>query len=188
MKTILLTMMAGLILVGCTGTTAVKEGTQIGEKPDWVQTLGRYEKGIGAVGIAPFSKGGTQIQLDEALLAARTQLTQIIETRVQGSISTTATRLRETGLGTGEELTTLQTQVVRNSLIDKSMKKSYQIKQWRDRENGELYVWAVMEREDLTKLSNTLAESLVKKKLNESAADHQKKLEMMREELRKQLN
>ena len=62
------------------------------------------------------------MQMDEADLAARTQLTQIIDTKIQGSISTTASRVKEMGLGTGEELGTLQTESVRRSLINKRLK------------------------------------------------------------------
>ena len=44
MKTILLTMMAGLLLAGCSASSpAVKEGSSLSEQPDWVVSRGRYE-------------------------------------------------------------------------------------------------------------------------------------------------
>jgi len=189
MKSILLTMMAGLLLVGCSASSpGVKEGSSLSEQPDWVVSRGRYEKGIGAVGVAPKSGLGTQMQMDEADLAARTQLTQILDTKVQGSISTTASRVKEMGLGTGEELGTLQTESVRRSLINKRLKGSYPIKQWKDPENGELFVWLVMDQKDINSMANEMANSLIKKKLNESHEDHQKRLKIMQEELKNEFD
>ena len=89
MKTILLIITSGLVLLGCSATsTGVKEGSNISEKPDWVQSMGRYEKGIGTVGIAPKSGAGTQMQVNEALLAARTQLTLIYPHHTVGNYNT----------------------------------------------------------------------------------------------------
>ena len=185
MKSTILTIISGLVLIGCSASsTAVKEGSNISEKPDWVQSMGRYEQGIGTVGIAPKSGLGTQMQVDEALLAGRSQLTQIIDTKVQGSISTTASRIKEMGLGTGQELGTLQTEAVRRSLINKSIKGSYPIKQWKDPENGELYVWVVMDQKSINSMANQMVNNLIKKKMDESHEDHQKRLKIMEEELK----
>ena len=49
MKNILITLGIGLALSACTGSTAVKTGSAIDETPDWVQSMGYYEKGEGAV-------------------------------------------------------------------------------------------------------------------------------------------
>jgi transcriptional regulator of heat shock response len=188
MRTIISTIITGLVLAACTGSTAVKEGTTISEQPDWVQTLGRYDKGVGAVASAPFSDGGTQAQLDEASLAASFTLSQTIERLVEGSISTTSTRLRETGLGTGGELTTLQTQKTISNLIKQNLEMAILVKQWPDPVNKELWVWLILERDQLNQLKNNLIEEIVQKKLNESEEKHQKKLKILREELEKQFN
>ena len=113
MRFILSTIIAGICLAACTGPTGVKEGSKTSDLPEWVRTDGNYDgKGIGAIGSAAPDESGTQIQRYEAKTAARAELTQIIETRIQVSISTTNTRLREVGLSSGQSISALQTQAI----------------------------------------------------------------------------
>ena len=188
MRVIISTIITGLVLAGCTGSTGVKEGTKTSDQPEWVRKEGLYEKGIGAIGSAAFDPSGTQIQRMEAKTAGRAELSQIIEVRIQSSISTTNQRLKETGLGTGEVISALQTQTTVSALADKVIKFSRAIDTWRDPINKEFNVWVVIERDDLNdSLINEMADKIIKKKLNEASKDHRKKLEIMREELRKEL-
>ena len=188
MRIIISTIITGLVLTACTGSTAVKEGTIIPEQPDWVQSLGIYENGIGGTGSAAFSQSGTQIQRYEAETAARAALNQTIEVRIQSSISTTNQRLKDTGLGAGGEVSALQTQAIVSALADRVMRNSQPVKQWRDPTNRELYVWVVIDGGKLDEsLMDEMANKIFKKKLNDAAEDHQKKLKIMREELRKEL-
>mgnify|MGYP000594886690 CR=1 FL=1 len=189
MKFIMSTIIAGICLVACTGPTGVKEGSKTSDMPEWVRTDGNYDgKGIGAIGSAAFDETGTQIQRSEAKTAARAELSQIIEVRIQSSISTTNQRLKDTGLGAGREVSALQTQAIVSALADRVMKNSQPVKQWRDPTNRELYVWVVIDGDKLDEsLMDEMANKIFKKKLNDAAEDHQKKLKIMREELRKEL-
>ena len=188
MRVIISTIIAGLFLAGCTGSTGVKEGTKTSDQPEWVRKEGLYEKGIGAIGSAAFDPSGTQIQRSEAKTAARAELSQIIEVRIQSSISTTNQRLKDTGLGAGGEVSALQTQAIVSALADRVMRNSQPVKQWRDPTNRELYVWVVIDGDKLDEsLMDEMANKIFKKKLNDAAEDHQKKLKIMREELRKEL-
>lgn len=189
MKFFVSTIIASIFLAACTGPTGVKEGTKTSNLPEWVRTEGNYDgKGIGAVGSAAHDESGTQIQRYEAKTAARAELSQIIEARIQSSISTSNTRLREVGLSSGQSISALQTQVVVSALADRVVKRSRTIETWRDPENKEFVVWVVIDNEHLNEeFVNEIADSVIQKKLNEASKDHRKKLEIMREELRKEL-
>ena len=103
MKNILITLGIGLALSACTASNAVKTGSDIGDKPDWVQTMGRYDKGEGAIGISPKSGMGTQVQIDDAMLTARNALAQNVDTKIQSAISQTRQRLIEQGVAGASE-------------------------------------------------------------------------------------
>ena len=189
MRFIISIILAGICLVACTGPTGVKEGSKTSDMPEWVRTDGNYDgKGIGAIGSAAFDESGTQIQRYEAKTAARAELTQIIEARIQVSISTTNTRLREVGLSSGQTISVLQTQTVVSALSDRAVKRSRTLETWRDPVNKEFVIWVVIDNEHLNdEFINEIADSVIQKKLNEASKDHRKKLEIMREELRKEL-
>jgi len=189
MKFIMSTIIAGICLVACTGPTGVKEGSKTSDMPEWVRTDGNYDgKGIGAIGSAAFDESGTQIQRYEAKTAARTELCQILKARIQVSISTTNTRLKEVGLSSGQSISALQTQAVGSALCDRSIKRSRSIETWRDPVNKEFVIWVVLDNEHLNnEFINEIADSVIQKKLNEASKDHREKLEIMREELRKEL-
>ena len=189
MRLIFSTIIVGICLAACTGPTGVKEGSKTSDLPEWVRTDGNYDgKGIGAIGSAAFDESGTQIQRYEAKTAARAELTQIIEARIQVSISTTNTRLREVGLSRGQSISALQTQAIVSALAERVVKRSRSIETWRDPVNKEFVIWVVIDNEHLNdEFINEIADSVIQKKLNEASKDHRKKLEIMREELRKEL-
>ena len=124
MKTFIIFSMTALLMVGCTKTTAVKEGSEISDTPDWVQSMGDYEKGIGAIGSSPKSNLGSQVQREDATLAARNELAKSIESKVQSSISQTRQRLIEQGIAGAEELGTLQTQNAARQLVNMKLNRS----------------------------------------------------------------
>ena len=95
MKNLLITLVIALALSACVKDNAVKTGSEIGEKPDWVQSMGLYEKGEGAIGISPKSGMGTQVQIDDAMLTARNALAQNVDTKIQSAVSLTRQRLIE---------------------------------------------------------------------------------------------
>ena len=56
-----------LLVTGCADKQMqVKEGSKLDEKPAWAMNMGRYDKGIGAVGVARYTKLGTQRQINQA--------------------------------------------------------------------------------------------------------------------------
>jgi len=131
MKNILITLGIGLALSACTGSTAVKTGSAIDETPDWVQSMGYYEKGEGAVASSPHSGLGSQVQREDAMLAARNALAQNIDTKIQSAISQTRQRLIEQGVAGASELGTLQTQNAVRGLVNLRLKNRQPLVQHR---------------------------------------------------------
>ena len=172
MKNILVTLGIGLALSACTGSTAVKTGSAIDETPDWVQTMGRYEKGEGAVASSPHSGLGSQVQREDAMLAARNALAQNIDTKIQSAISQTRQRLIEQGVAGASELGTLQTQNAIRGLVNLRLKNSRPIKQWKDPENGELYVWVVINQVDLDRMAGDVHGKVIRKQLKDAGEEH----------------
>ena len=172
MKNILITLVIALALSACTATTAVKTGSEIDETPDWVQSMGYYEKGAGAIASSPDSGLGSQTQRGDAMLAARNALAQTIDTKIQSAISSTRQRLIEQGVSGASELGTLQTQNAVRGLVNLRLKNSRPIKQWKDPENGELYVWAVINQVDLDRLQGDVHGKVIRKQLKDAGEEH----------------
>ena len=137
MKNILITLGIGLALSACTGSTAVKTGSAIDETPDWVQSMGYYEKGEGAIASSPKSGLGSQVQREDSMLAARNALAQNIDTKIQSAISSTRQRLIEQGIAGASELGSMQTQNAVRGMVNLRMINSRPIKQWKDPESEE---------------------------------------------------
>ena len=57
--------------------------------------------------------------------------------------------------------------------------------QWKDPENGELYVWVVIEQRDLDILKNNISRKALKKTLNDTNETHQKKMKLLDEKIDK---
>jgi|GEM_PF-362883 hypothetical protein len=172
MKNILITLVIALALSACTATNAVKTGSDIDEKPDWVQSMGYYEKGEGAIGISPKSGMGTQVQIDDAMLTARNALAQNVDTKIQSAISQTRQRLIEQGVAGASELGTLQTQNAVRGMVSLRLKNSRPIKQWKDPENGELYVWVVINQVDLDRMQGDVHGKVIRKQLKDAGEEH----------------
>ena len=114
MRHLIILLGIGLLISSCAGPPkAVKTGSKISETPEWVQTMGLYKKGEGAIGSSPKSGLGSQPQREDATLAARNALAQNIDIKVQSAISQTRQRLIDQGLAGAIELGTLQTQHAR---------------------------------------------------------------------------
>ncbi len=69
------------------------------------------------------------------------------------------------------------------------LSNSRPLKQWKDPESGELYVWVVIETKDLLAMNNDLSGRVVKKTLDEADAKHDKTIkETFNEEFQKQFS
>ena len=172
MKNILITLGIGLALSACTGSTAVKTGSAIDETPDWVQSMGYYEKGEGAIASSPKSGLGSQVQREDSMLAARNALAQNIDTKIQSAISSTRQRLIEQGIAGASELGSMQTQNAVRGMVNLRMKNSRPIKQWKDPESEELYVWVVINQVDLDRMAGDVHGKVIRKQLKDSSEEH----------------
>ena len=172
MRTIMISILTGLLMAGCTASTAVKEGSAISDQPDWVQSMGYYDKGVGAIGSSPKSNLGSQVQREDALLAARNELAKSIESKVQSAISQTRQRLIEQGIAGAEELGTLQTQNAARQMVNMRLNNSRPLKQWKDPESGELYVWVIIAQKDLVAMQADVNGKVVRKTLKDADAQH----------------
>ena len=80
MRHVIILLGIGLLVSSCAAPPkAVKTGSKISETPEWVQTMGLYKNGEGAIGSSPKSGLGSQVQRDDATLAARNSLSQNID-------------------------------------------------------------------------------------------------------------
>ena len=157
MKHLIIFLGIGLLISSCAAPPkAVKTGSEIGETPEWVQTMGRYDKGEGAIGSSPKSGMGSQVQREDAMLAARNSLAQNVDIKVQSAISQTRQRLIEQGIAGASELGTLQTQNAARQMVNQRLKNSRPIKQWKDPESEELYVWVIIEQVDLDRMAGDI--------------------------------
>ena len=52
------------------------------------------------------------------------------------------------------------------------LKNSRPIKQWKDSESGELYVWVVIEQKDLAAMQSDVSGKIVRKTLKEADKQH----------------
>jgi len=172
MKNILITLGIGLALSACTGSTAVKTGSAIDETPDWVQSMGYYEKGEGAIASSPKSGLGSQVQREDSMLAARNALAQNIDTKIQSAISSTRQRLIEQGIAGANELGSMHTHNAVRGMVNLRMKNSRPIKQWKDPESEELYVWVVINQVDLDRMAGDVHGKVIRKQLKDAGEEH----------------
>mgnify|MGYP000346677709 FL=1 len=83
MRHLIILLGIGLLISSCTAPPkAVKTGSDISETPEWVQSMGLYKKGEGAIGSSPKSGLGSQPQREDATLSARNALAQNIDIKV----------------------------------------------------------------------------------------------------------
>ena len=171
------------LLAGCAAKMGVKEGSDLREKPVWVMNMGKYEKGIGAVGVAKSTKLGTQRQINQANLAARMQLAQIIDSKIEGAVESAAESAIMLNLPEGQEIGQLTEQEQVRTFVKQSLEMSRPNAQWKDRENGELYVWMILNQRDLDILRGKISRKALKKTLNDTNETHQKKMKLLDEKI-----
>jgi hypothetical protein len=181
---LLLSLFGGLLLLfsGCSSSTAVRQGTALDDQPEWVQTLGDYstnfpgKEGIGAVASAPKSKLGSQVQREDALLAARNELATRIKARVRSVLSSTRQRLIEQGIEEAEELGTVNTQNAVQQKVDENLIGSRVVKQWMDPDSEELYVWVVLDGEGLAQMRSAIQREVMQQRLRDAEEKHRRML------------
>ncbi len=168
---------------GCSSNqAAVQDGTRLDDQPEWVQTLGDYstnfpgKEGIGAVASAPGSRLGSQVQREDALLAARNELATRIKARVRSVLSSTRQRLLEQGVEEAEELGTVNTQNAVQQRVDENLIGSRVIKQWKDPDSGELYVWVVLDGEGLAQMRSAIQREVMDQRLAKARDQHRQML------------
>jgi len=163
----------------------VKEGSKLSDQPEWAMNMGKYDKGIGAVGVARSTNLGTQRQINQANLAARMQLAQILESKIEGAVESAAESAIMLNLPEGKEIGQLTEQEQVRTFVKKTLEMSQPNAQWKDPENGELYVWVVIEQRDLDILKNNISRKALKKTLNDTNETHQKKMKLLDEKIDK---
>ena len=172
MKHLIIILGIALVISSCSTSNAVKTGSEISDTPKWVQNMGLYEKGAGAIGSSPKSGMGSQVQREDATLAARNALAQNIDIKVQSALSETRQRLIEQGVAGASELGTLQTQNAARQMVNKRLKNSTPIKQWKDPESEELYVWVIVEQVDLDRMAGDVHGKVIRKQLKDAGEEH----------------
>ena len=173
MRHVIILLGIGLLISSCTAPPkAVKTGSDISETPEWVQSMGLYKKGEGAIGSSPKSGLGSQPQREDATLAARNALSQNIDVKVQSVVSQTRQRLIEQGITGAVELGTLQTQNAARQMVNQRLKNSRPIKQWKDPESEELYVWVIIEQVDLDRMAGDIHGKVIRKQLEDAGEEH----------------
>ena len=173
MRHLIILLGIGLLISSCTAPPkAVKTGSDISETPEWVQSMGLYKKGEGAIGSSPKSGLGSQPQREDATLSARNALAQNIDIKVQSAISQTRQRLIEQGISGAIELGTLQTQNAARQLVNQRLKNSRPIKQWKDPESDELYIWVIIEQVDLDRMAEDVHQKVIRKQLEDAGEEH----------------
>ncbi len=189
MKKLIIILVISLALSACGKSPAVKTGSEISDTPEWVQTMGLYKKGEGAIGSSPKSGLGSQVQREDATLSARNALAQNINIKIQSAISQTRQRLIEQGIAGASELGTLQTQNAARGMVNKRLKNTRPIKQWKDPESGELYVWVTIEQVDLDRMAGDVHGKIIRKQLKEAGEQHNETIrETFNEEFEKQFS
>ena len=173
MKHLIIILGIGLLISSCVAPPkAVKTGSEISETPEWVQSMGLYKKGEGAIGSSPKSGLGSQVQREDATLSARNALAQNIDIKVQSAISQTRQRLIEQGISGASELGTLQTQNAARQMVSQRLKNSRPKKQWKDPESNELYVWVTIEQVDLDRMAADINGKVIRKQLEDAGEEH----------------
>ena len=173
------------LLAGCAAKMQVKEGSDLSEKPVWAMNMGKYENGIGAVGVARYTSLGTQRQINQANLAARMQLAQIIESKIEGAVESAAESAIMLNLPEGKEIGQLTEQEQVRTFVKKTLEMSLPIDEWVDPANKEIYKWVVIEQRELDILRGNLSRKALKRTLNDTDETHQKKMKLLDEKIDK---
>lgn len=121
--------------------------------PDWVINPGTG-KVLGAVGVGPVCQLGTKEQLDEARLNARLELAQMLELRLQGIDRGILEQQTQAAGGNIQDSSRKSILGVDRSIADIVLAGSRQRALWFDPDNGECYVWIVLDSAVLDKVDH----------------------------------
>ena len=122
-------------------------------------------------------------------MSARNALAQNIDIKIQSAISQTRQRLIEQGIAGASELGTLQTQNAARGMVNQRIKNSRPIKQWKDPESEELYVWVTIEQVDLDRMAGDVHGKIIRKQLKEAGEQHKETIrDTFNEEFEKQFS
>lgn len=138
------------------------ECTILGETaPSWV--CGTYEENNKyiAVGSAPMSKLGHNFSRNEALLNARTNLVNLIETEIKTKAES---YMRSTGLKENEMVERVITQVARQTST-MTLKESKQISYWQSKNDNTIYLLVAMDKDNINKQIETSIKEVVDNEL-----------------------
>jgi hypothetical protein len=121
--------------------------------PVWVINPGT-DGVLGAVGVGPVCQLGTKEQLDEARLNARLELAQMLELRLQG-IDRGQLEQQTQAMGDSVQDNSRKNILgVDRSISDIVLAGSRQRALWFDPDNGECYVWIVLDGDVLEKVDH----------------------------------
>ncbi|MBF0239941.1 MAG: LPP20 family lipoprotein [SAR324 cluster bacterium] len=169
------------LITACSSSNVVPEGTKVPEQPEWIQTLGIYPQGIGTIGSAPRSPLGTQAQRNEAIMVARNQLAGQLQTIVQNASTQSQKQLLESSPTAAKVIASSFTEVVMRQIVNQTLTGSMPIRQWIDPMSNELYVWVVIDENNLV----PRIQAAMRQQLKGESKDHQKALETMDEQIQK---
>jgi len=146
------------------GATATKKGDTItidypvledknNRIPDWVINPGLGGV-LGAIGVGPVCQLGTKEQLDEARLNARLEMAQMLELRLQGIDRGQLEQQIQAMGGNIQDSSRKSILGVDRSIADIVLAGSRQRALWFDPDNGECYVWIVLDSAVLEKVDH----------------------------------
>ncbi len=171
-----------LFLASCSNKV-VEPGVEIDDLPEWVQNFGDYPGGLGAVGSAPRSPLGAQMQRDKATMQARTTLARQLAVKVQNALTASAKELQETAPDASQIIASEFTENTTRQVVSQTLVGSRPKAQWRDPQSDELYIWVVIDEKDLAQRIS----SAMRRRLKEATEDHHKALEVMDKQIKQAL-
>ncbi len=136
-----LTILALLIIFSACSKPTIQEKTQL-DLPSWVINP-NIEGKISAVGIAPKSKGGLQIQIPQAEADARANIAAIIQTEVS---RITKNAIRSAKISDIEEFDNIFSQATRNLVKKFPLSGSKRVNMYKDNNDGSLYIQMALDR------------------------------------------
>lgn len=158
------------VQVSVSGATATREGDTLtidypvlrdknDRVPDWVMnpSLGGV---IGAIGVASQRALGTREQLDEARRDARLELAAMLEARVQGVGREELQENTDVNGGERRENAAKNNLRVGRDILDVVLAGSRQRALWFDPDNGECYVWIVLDGRVLQSVNHSVVDSV----------------------------
>ena len=113
------------------------------------------------------------------------QLAQILESKIEGAVESAAESAIMLNLPEGKEIGQLTEQEQVRTFVKKTLEMTKPNAQWKDPENGELYVWMILEQRELDILRGNLSRKALKRTLNDTDETHQKKMKLLDEKIDK---